>query len=580
MRRGGAAVVALALAAALTGCVQIPDGGPVNTAGNAGNGRGDQEQVFVPRGPQARESGPDIVTHFFEAMTASPMSATVAREFLTRSAADSWSPEDGYLVYDSMDPPVGIGNLEVTLNGVNMFDSRGRWTGSPPGGKRVVDVAMDVENGQQWRIAAVPNLLMVPSTWFETNTLPMSVYYFDPGGDILVPEPVYVPQGEQMPSLLIRALLQGPADARVERSFVPQGTALDDLSVTVSPDGVADIPLAGDLSNVPPDTVEKMAVQFGWALRQVPGITAARITVDGHPIPLPGGSTTFGVDTGASYDPAGIYARGEMYGLSGGLAVRVVDGEAQTLLVGPFGQRSYGLGDVSVDLDAGLIAGVTKDRKSVILSSVTGSDGLQPRTVLRGGVDILHPAWDIADRMWVVDRRTGEAVVSVVRNGRIAPIDIPGITGQNVIDFLVSRDGTRIVAAIRQGPSDRIVMSRTFTTGPKSTLRGSMAKTIVLGEGEALRIRDIGWRSPTQVYYLKAVAGRQSELRSTVVDGSPSDFDPDAISGIFADLAARLISSPRPEEPVYLRKPGGSFEPIVSGLPRVTADASALHYVG
>ena len=71
-------------------------------------------------------------------MTASPMSVTVAREFLTKSAADSWSPEDGYLVYESKTSPEGNGDLEVSLSGVNLFDSRGRWTGTPPGGTRNV----------------------------------------------------------------------------------------------------------------------------------------------------------------------------------------------------------------------------------------------------------------------------------------------------------------------------------------------------------------------------------------------------------------------------------------------------------
>ena len=287
-----------------------------------------------------------------------------------------------------------------------------------------------------------------------------------------------------MPTLLIQALLEGPTDPRVERTFVPEGTSLN-LSVTVSPDGIADIPLAGDLSELPLETLEKMEVQFAWTLRQVPSISEIRITVGGHPLPLPGGTTEFSVYTGANYDPAGTYARGEIYGLSDGLAVRVLDGEAQTRLRGPFGQRQYGLRDVSVDLDASQIAGVTKDGQRVILSSVAGTDELAPRTVLSGGVDILHPAWDISHRMWVVDRRPAGAVVSVVVNDRVAAVDVPGITGQDVIDFLVSRDGTRIVAAIRGRGSDRIVMSRTFTAGPKSTLHATRRPDDRRGEERA-----------------------------------------------------------------------------------------------
>ena len=101
------------------------------------------------------------------------------------------------------------------------------------------------------------------------------------------------------------------------------------------------------------------------------------------------------------------------------------------------------------------------------------------------------------------------------------------------------------------------------------------------GDGEQLRIRDIGWRAPTEIYYLKALAGRQSELRSAIVDGSPSQFDPDAVSGNFGDLGAKVISSPRPGGgALYLQNPAGGFEPIVAGSPPLAADVSALHYVG
>ena len=575
-----AAVAAAFLAAALTGCVQIPDSGPVHTDDNAGVGSGESEGRYVPRGPQEDESGPDIVTHFLEAMTASPMSATVAREFLTKSAADGWSPEGGYLVYASKTSPEGASDLSVTLSGVMMFDSRGRWIGTPPGGTRDVRFAMEHRSGE-WRIASAPDVLMVTANWFAGQTLPLSIYYFDPAGRTLVPEPVFVPQGDQMPTLLIRALLAGPPDRRLERTFVPDGISLN-LSVTVSQDGIAEIPLAGDLSELPVDTLEKMQVQFAWALRQVPSISEIRITVGGQPLPLPGGSTEFSVNTGSNYDPAGTYARGELYGLSGGFAVRVLAGEAQRRIEGPFGQRQYGLRDVSVDLDASQIAGVTTDRQRVILSSVTGADDLRPQTVLSDGVHILKPAWDNLHRMWVVDRRPAGAVVSVVVDGQIAGVDVPGITGKNVTDILVSRDGTRIVATIRGRGTDRIVVARTFAAGPRSTLHATHARTIVRGDGERLRIRDLGWSAPTEVYYLKTLAGRQAELRSAIVDGSPSQFDPAAGSGKFGELGAKVVSSPRPseEEPSYLLDPAGDFEPIVDGSPSLVADVSTLHYVG
>jgi Lipoprotein LpqB beta-propeller domain/Sporulation and spore germination len=568
----------LILVSALTGCVEIPDGGAVHNADDAGAVIGEAEGRYVPRAPQEHESAPDIVTHFLEAMTARPMSVAVAREFLTKSAAESWNPEDGYLVYESKSAPEGDADLEVSLTGVNRFDSRGQWTGTPPGRTRRLGFAME-KTGGEWRIASAPDALVVSADWFASQARPMSIYYFDPAALTLVPEPVFVPQGDQQATLLIQALLEGPTDPRIERTFVPEGTSLN-LSVTVSPGGIADIPLRGDLSELPLETLEKMEVQFAWTLHQVSSITEIRITVGGHPLPLPGDTSNFSVYTGSNYDPAGTNARGEIYGLSDGLAMRVLDGKPQTLLGGPFGQRRYGLRDVSVDLDANQVAGVTEDGQQVILASVAETDGLAPRTIISGAVDILHPAWDLSHRMWVLDRRHGDAAVSVFVNDRLVSVDVPGITGHDAIDFLVSRDGTRIVATIRGRGSDRIVMSRTFTAGPKSTVHATRAQTIVEGKGEQLRIRDIGWRAPTEIYYLKALAGRQSELLSAIVDGSPVQFDPNAVSSIPGDLGAKVISSPRQEERPYLQKPAGGFESIVAGSPPLAADASALHYVG
>ena len=163
------------------------------------------------------------------------------------------------------------------------------------------------------------------------------------------------------------------------------------------------------------ETLEKMEVQFAWALRQVPSISEIRITVGGQPLPLPGGATEFSVYTGANYDPAGTYARGEMYGLSGGLAMRVLDGEAQSPLDGPVRSAAVRvarrLGGPRCEPDRRSHQRTGNGSSSPASRGQTSS---APRTVLSEGVDILHPAWDNSHRMWVVDRRPAGAVVSVV----------------------------------------------------------------------------------------------------------------------------------------------------------------------
>ena len=574
-RRAGRAV-ALVAVAALSGCVSMPDSGHVETVPESANSPADDEFQYNPLPPQAGETPTETVDHWFEAMTAKPVSTVVARQFLTRGAAAAWRPEDGIITYDTATSPEGSGAVQVTLFGVNRLDGRGQWLEPSDPDEVTLTFPMEPEDGQ-WRITDAPDALIVDQAWFETSYLAANLYFFDPGARILVPEPVFLPRGDQLPTALVRGLLQGPIQASLERSFLPNGASLD-LAVTVTPEGVAQVPLRGDVASLPAETIELMAVQLAWTLRQDPQIHSVQVLADGEPLVLPGGAAEFAVDYGSSYDPAGLYAENELYGLRDGRVVRVFDGVEQAI-TGPFGAKAYGLRDLSLNLDASLIAGVAGDGRSVILSSAFGSSSgpySTPRTVLQGGTDVLHPAWDGSGRMWMVDRRRGGAVVSVVVNGTLRAVNVPGITGEQVTDFLVSRDGTRLVAALDRGRSDQIVVSRLFGAGK---LRGTRATVVVDASDSVLRIRDIGWRTPTSIFFVNALNGNQSELHSASVDGSPATFDPDGVYALQDQLDDAVISSPRPSEPIYLKRAAG-YLALLETSPLVPAGLTAVHYVG
>ena len=104
-----------------------------------------------------------------------------------------------------------------------------------------------MENGE-YRIAGAPNALIVPETWFEQRFREVSLYFFDPTATILVPEPVFVPRGDQLTTALVKGLLRGPGPDldRVARSFIPPGLDYG-CPVTVSDAGVAEISLKGDV---------------------------------------------------------------------------------------------------------------------------------------------------------------------------------------------------------------------------------------------------------------------------------------------------------------------------------------------
>ncbi len=577
-------VLSAAVAVALSGCVEIPDHGSIRTVKGTGDATDDFGKVHIPPGPQKGAQSSAIVDGWFEAMTALPVSTTVAREFLLARAGQVWAPDGGFLTYELKSEPEGLGALGVTLFRVNEFDARGQWLDSEP--TREIAFDMDVEGTGQWRIRAIRDVggakdvaaqrsMIVSSSWFAQQAQPLSIYFFSPDDTSVVPEPVYLPSGDQQPTLLVRALLAGPVDGRVEHSFVPDGVSLD--PVTVDGDGVAEIPLTGLSPDTPPATVKRMATQFAWTLRQIPTIRAVRISVDGAALRLPGNASKLPVASALDFDPAGTSATDELYGLRDGLAVRVIDGIEQALL-GPFGKRNYGLRDISVSLDGDKMAGVTRGGDRILESGVVGAKGAVPNPVFTGGVDLLHPAWDPAGRLWAIDRRPSGAVVWVLRAGGRQRVEVPEVSGAQVIDFLVSRDGTRFVAAVRGPSGDRMVVSRIVAGG--RSVRAVDPRTIISYEGSDHRVRDIGWRSPTEIYYLSAQSGRSAEIRSATLDGAPSSFDLGTYYAAVDESVEAVVSSPREDESLYLQHADNGVEPVAPGGPKIPTGIVALTYVG
>jgi len=129
MRRAARqALVAVTTAVVLltaTGCVQMPESGPV--VGTGSGGRADEPPgVFIDPKPPAPGANPaDIVTGFLDAMTATPIQTNAAKQFLTRDAQAAWEPEAETITYSEASPPRGGLRVSVTLGGARHLDGRG-----------------------------------------------------------------------------------------------------------------------------------------------------------------------------------------------------------------------------------------------------------------------------------------------------------------------------------------------------------------------------------------------------------------------------------------------------------------------
>ena len=180
-----------------------------------------------------------------------------------------------------------------------------------------------------------------------------------------------------------------------------------DLSTPVSEEGVADIRLVGASAPDSPDAIEKMLAQLAWTLRQE-DITALRLTISGQEVRLPGGASEFDVDSAPEYTPTGYQAS---YALTGCATVCWWRATVEELVPvpGPFGDvADRHLRTVAVSVDGDRAAAVSQDGRRVLVAPVREPRTDEPPsrvvTAVDGATNLLTPAWDFADRLWVVDR--------------------------------------------------------------------------------------------------------------------------------------------------------------------------------
>lgn len=521
-------------------CVSMPDSGDVQVEGDQGSSTQDAGYPYDPRPPQKGERATEIVSHFLDAMMANPTTTAVAKQFLSEDARESWRPERQMITYDDIQTPSGTNEVSVTLLDANHLDARGAWQGPMSDKERVLSFGMTVENGE-WRIADPPDAMIVSDEFFEGRYRQASLYFVDPTARVVVPEPVFVPRSGQLSAVLMRGLLRGPASGLdgVLRSYIPEELSLD-LSAPVSSDGVAEVSLRGDATALDTESVELMTVQIAWTLRQDPSVKRVRLTINETPITASGSSSDFDVDIGEEYNPIGANAWQGLFGLRDGRMVSSISGR-ENHDTGPFGEEENGLRAIAVNLQASKVAGVAADGGSVLMAATTGTESDKVTTVA-GGSNFLDPAWDVSDRLWLVDRTSAGAVISYVHKGRRQIVPVPGMTGKRVTHFLVSRDGTRLVAVVRGPRGDVVVQSRIALNG--SRFRGTPAEVTRRFPDEMVRIRDLAWHSPTEVVMARVITDQLSQVTTFSVDGSDVVLSADVPIELVRDKVVRLAGSP------------------------------------
>jgi len=544
-------VLLVALVLATAGCASLPTSGPVMEGAGATPTSAAAPFDFNPPGPRPGATPDEIVSGFLSALQATPVSTSVASEFLTPQAAEAWRPQRTTLVYGAQQMASAGRVVDVDLQDAFELDGRGRWAGRWDGdGSGRLRYRL-TDDGGEWRIQVLPDALVVPRTHFESRYQEYSLFFLDPSGSVLVPEPVYLPQGVQAPTQLVAGLLDGPVRGarEVERSFFPDGTRVG-VGVPIGTDGVARVPLSEEVLDLDETDLDLAAGQLAWTLGQLDGVDAFQMIVDGRAVELPGGESIVDVDAFSRLDPSVAAASPDLFGLRDRDVVQVV-GEQEVAATSLSGPQARALGrprSLGVDMASQRFALVGRGRREAVV--VGRTQQANPRIVYTG-TDLLRPMWDRVGDLWLVDRTARGSQVVVIDQGRSRVLRRWPVRGGPVRAAAVSRDGSRLVLAQRGEIGFRVIAYRVVRDGAGAPLR--LTHPLELATAADLRQPvGLGWRDPTTIAVLTRPSAATTRVVLVSCDGASkvADFEP-GVDTLF-DRGVALAASPGGPRALYV----------------------------
>lgn len=451
-RRKSAARVALAACSAgmlfaLGGCATLPTTTEPHAL-HEFEGRPDPRQEMEP----TRNAEPDLLLREFFAASANPSGQyEAARRYLTAPMRQVWEPRENILILDTFE----LTSRPSTDQSKRSYQVEGRIIGSlGPGGifqpdNQQYQATMELtqEDGQ-WRIAGLPNDVVVDRTELRNHYEPRNIFFYDSTDQALSPDRrwVYSAATSKEDSLL-SLLVSGPSSVIAP---AVNTAAADDVAYTGSADGVYRFT---GLADAEEKTRARFAAQVVWTLASagVPG--PYPVTLNG--VPLVGENQELSTEQFQELDPIKKIDGGpDLYTLRDG-GVTSVDnlGEGEEPEVAPVESLNK-LGSVSsVDIgDEGnyaAVINVSDDEQALVAGTVDS----ESKEVQRAGSftrPTLEPghtaAWSVVDGKSVIraDRSAATGEVQVASVQVQLPPDVDG-----EITFLrLSDTGSRVAMIV------------------------------------------------------------------------------------------------------------------------------------
>nr|WP_239521828.1 LpqB family beta-propeller domain-containing protein [Geodermatophilus sabuli] len=493
----------------MSACSTVPTSSPTVQITQAPT-RPDGAVGIEPLPPPSGVTPDDVVRGFLDAAASSVPGHPVAREHLAPEPARVWSDESGITVLgqDYATVTTDSGSVEVTASVVGTIDQRGVFT---VGGEELFTYEFTLQQVEaEWRITNPPDGLLILQPDFERLYERRDLYFIDPTGRRVVPDPRYLIGGDAQPTVLVERLLGGPSStlaAGVGNRLA--GTTLNS-TVTVSAQTVT-VDLAG-LADRPPAELAELCAQLVWTLR--PLARSVAIRADGASLDLEGVPAVQTIDDWTAFGPDAVPVDAVGHFVDAG-ALRTVAGEPAP---GPAGAGAYGLTAAAVSADArtgeltDMVGSVVRDGQTTLLSGAYGGD-LVP--VLSGATLSAPTVAATRREFWVV--RDGSAVVRVPAEGQAQAVIAPTLPGPGRATVLqLSPDGVRAAVVLEDAQGASLFVGTVVRSdeGPVALrdLR-EVAPTLT-------RVVDVAWRTAGSLLVLAGDADEgRIEPYSLGVDG-------------------------------------------------------------
>src|SRR6187549_265187 len=502
VRRILAVVCACATVVVLPGCAGVPSSSAPLAIGTV-------DRPAPPSLPKPTPGmDPDVLLREFLKATADPSNRHLAaRQFLTESASRAWDDAGSALLIDNVVFVETRGPNRVSVNmradilgslsDVGVFET-GEGALPDPGPIELV------KTPGGWRIDRLPNGVFLDWQQFQATYKRHTLYFADPTGKTVVPDPRYVAVSEpdQLATELVSKLIAGARpemDTTVRNLLGPplrlRGpvTRADGGKMGVGRGyGGARIDLE-NLSTTDPHSRQLLAAQIIWTLSRA-GINGPYvINADGAALDdrfTDGWNTS---DVAATDPGAADGAAAGLHALVGG-SLLSLDGQRSSRVTGQFGEMP--------NQTAAAVSRTGQEVASIVTLRPGAPDMASSLWVgpLNGnasqaldGRNLTRPSWALDDAVWVVV--DGNNVVRVIQDasGQPAriPVDSTPVSSRfpgAIRELQLSRDGTR--AAM-------VIDGQVILAGVEQTPGGGYALTYPrrLGFGLGSSVVSLSWRT-------------------------------------------------------------------------------------